>query len=145
MEVNTNDQGILGKYQEVFSNLTKDQLRLVVAMQEYSSKKDAAESLGISAKTAYNWGSVIDEAVKLLTLDIVESAKQMRKSALARAIAVKIAGLDSTDEKVRQAAASEIIEWELGKAKQALEHTGEGGKPIEIIEVVKHGGTVQED
>jgi len=145
VEVNTKDQGDFRNFQEVFSNLTKDQLRLVVAMQEHSSKKDAAESLGIPAKTAYNWGSVIDEAVKLLALDIVESAKQMRKSALARAIAVKIAGLDSTDEKVRQSAASEIIEWELGKAKQALEHTGEDGKPIEIIEVVKHDGTVSED
>ena len=128
-EQNTNELGSFGEYREVFSKLTKDQLRFVVALQEYPSKKEAAEFLKIPVKTTYNWGSIIDEAVKLLALDIIESSRQMRKSALARAIAVKIAGLDSGDEKIRQSAATEIIEAELGKAKQSIDLTG----PVEII------------
>jgi len=50
-------------------------------------------------------------------------------------MAIKLAGLDNRDERVRQAVATEIIEWELGKATQRQEHTGAEGRPIEIIEV----------
>ena len=132
MEQNTNESGSFGEYQEVFSKLTKDQLRFVVALQEYQSKKEAAEFLKIPVKTTYNWGSIIDDAVKLLELDILESSRQMRKSALAKAVAVKLAGLDSSDEKVRQSAATEIIEAELGKAKWPIDLTGR----VEVIRTV---------
>ena len=132
MEQNTNEPGSFGEYQEVFSKLTKDQLRFVVALQEYQSKKEAAEFLKIPVKTTYNWGSIIDDAVKLLELDILESSRQMRKSALAKAVAVKLAGLDSSDEKVRQSAATEIIEAELGKAKQPIDLTAR----VEVMRTV---------
>ena len=132
MEQNTNEPGIFGEYREVFSKLTKDQLRFVVALQEYQSKKEAAEFLKIPVKTTYNWGSIIDDAVKLLELDILESSRQMRKSALAKAVAVKLAGLDSSDEKVRQSAATEIIEAELGKAKQPIDLTAR----VEVMRTV---------
>jgi len=132
VEQNTNEPGSFGEYQEVFSKLTKDQLRFVVALQEYQSKKEAAEFLKIPVKTTYNWGSIIDDAVKLLELDILESSRQMRKSALAKAVAVKLAGLDSSDEKVRQSAATEIIEAELGKAKQPIDLTAR----VEVMRTV---------
>jgi len=103
------------KFSEVFANLSKDQLRFVVAMQEYNSKKEAAKELKIKIGTIYNWPPIVDEAIKLLAMDMVQSVRQMRKSALAKAIAIKIAGLDSTDEKVRQSVSTEIIEAELGK------------------------------
>lgn len=35
----------------------------------------------------------------------------------------------------RQSVATEIIEWELGKATQRQEHAGVDGRPIEIIEI----------
>ena len=45
-------------------------------------------------------------------------------------MAVKVAGLDSENERVRQDAATELIEWELGKAKQTSEYLGKDGQPI---------------
>lgn len=117
-----------GKFTEIFSQLSKDQLRFIVAMQENNTKKEAAEKLKIPVQTVYNWPSVVDEAIKLLALDITQSAREMRKKALAKAIAVQVAGLDSDDERVRQAAAKEIIEAELGKAKQAIDVTTGGDK-----------------
>ena len=138
-EVNTESLVNNSNFSRVFSNLSKDQLRYVVKMQECSSKKEAAEELGLKVQTVYNWPPVVDEAINLLAMDIVESARQMRKSALARAIAVKIAGLESADEKIRQSSATEIIEWELGKAKQAIEHGGIDGDPIKIVEIIKSG------
>lgn len=139
------EKSISEQLSDILPRLSKDQLRFVVAMQELPSKGEAAESIGLKPDTVYRWPRVVNKAIKLIALDITESAKIMRKQSLAKAMAVKLAALDSDDEKVRQAAASEIIEWELGKAKQALEHTGEDGKPIEIIEVVKHDGSVSEE
>ena len=108
------------KNTETFQRLTKDQMRYVVAMQNCKSKKDAAEELGIPVGTIYNWPEYVNEAVELLARDIVEFARQLRRKALAEAVAVQIKGLESDDERVRQAAAKEIIEAELGKATQAL-------------------------
>jgi len=109
---------------ELLKSLSKDQLRFVVAMQEYNSKKEAADALGLKRSTVYNWARTVDEAIKLLQLDILESARQMRKSALLRAMMIKIVGLDSPDEKVRQNVATEIIEGEMGKATQRQEVAG---------------------
>jgi hypothetical protein len=108
------------KNTETFQRLTKDQMRYVVAMQNCKSKKDAAEELGIPVGTIYNWPEYVNEAVELLARDIVEFARQLRRKALAEAVAVQIKGLESDDERVRQAAAKEIFEAELGKATQAL-------------------------
>lgn len=130
-EANTENTVNISNFSGVFGNLSKDQLRFVVKMQECSSKKDAAEELGLKVQTVYNWPSIVDDAIRLLALDIVESSRQMRKSALARAIAVKIAGLDSSDERVRQAAATEIIEAELGKATQVINQHNDG--TLEVV------------
>ena len=47
MEQNTEKSLENVKFSEVFANLSKDQLRFVVAMQEYNSKKEAAKELKI--------------------------------------------------------------------------------------------------
>ena len=114
------------KFSEVLAQLTKNQLRYVVAMQECVSKKEAAELLKIPLGTIYNWPPIVDEAIRLMALDITESAREMRKRALAKAIAVKVAGLESSDESIRQKSATEIIEAELGRPKQAMDITSDG-------------------
>jgi transposase len=115
-------------FSDVFKKLSKDQLRFVVAMQECNSKKEAAKMIGLNPNSVYNWGDEVDEAIMALALDITQSAREMRKKALAKAVAVKLAALDSDDERIRQAAATEIIEAELGKAKQAMDLTTGGDK-----------------
>jgi len=115
-------------FSDVFNQLSKDQLRFVVAMQECTSKKEAAEKIKLNPNSVYNWPDVVGEAIKLMALDITESARVMRKRALAKAIAVQTALLESDDERIRLSASKEIIDSELGKAMQQVDLTTDGDK-----------------
>lgn len=138
METQANaEKSISEKLKEVMARLSKDQLRFIIAIQDYPSKKEAAEAIGIKPDTVYRWNGDIEEAVRLFALDRIETARQMRVMNLIKAMAVKIAGLDSDDEALRQKVATEIIEGELGKASQPL--TGEGGGPLTVsVKVLKN-------
>lgn len=119
----------------VLLQLTTDQIRFIVARQDVATDKAAAEEIGVSADTISRWkreGVPIDDAVRLMALDGMVTALHIRKRHLAQAMAVKVAGLKSDDERLRQGVATEVIEWELGKATQKQEHTGAGGGPIEV-------------
>jgi len=75
----------------------------------------------------------------LMAHDGLIAAQHIRRSSLAKAMLVKVDGLDTNDESLRQKVATEIIEWEMGKATQKQEVTGAKGGPIEttvIREVV---------
>jgi len=106
-----------------------DQIRFVVARQEHPTDKETAEAISISPDTVKYWkrnGAPIDETCTLMALDGLIVASDLRRRNLAKAMMVKVSGLDlEDDERLRQSVASEIIEWELGKAKQGLEHSGE--------------------
>ena len=109
-------------------NLSTDQIRFVVARQECTSDADAAEMIGVSPATVKSWkyrGAPIDEAVKLMAADGIVVATELRRRNLAKAMAVKVAGLDSGKEQTRQNVATEIIEWEMGRATQKVESKGE--------------------
>lgn len=111
----------------IFSQLSKLQWRFVTAMVENPAfnKKEAAEHLKIKPDTVYRWPDYVDQAIDLARLNIHNAALEMRKQAVLQAVAVKIKLLESSDENVRSKAASEIIEWELGKALQPVETRGE--------------------
>lgn len=121
--------------QDPFAQLSDSQWRFVTAMVENPtySKKDAAAHIGITSDTVYRWPKYVDEAIEQARRDVHEAARSMRRQAVLKAIAVKLALLDSEDESVRSKAATEIIEWELGKAIQRSEHTGADGGALEII------------
>lgn len=119
------------RLQEILPQLTKDQLRFIVALQEYPSKDAAAKAIKVKPATVYEWPDIVDEAAKLMALDAVDAAMELRRRNLVKAMGVKAAGLDSLNERVRQAAASEIIEWELGKAGTKLDVTS-GGEKIQM-------------
>ena len=109
---------------QVVARLTTDQIRFVVARQEFSTDKEAAVEIGIKPDTVYQWkhkGAPIDQAVRLMALDGIVVASELRRRNLAKAMAVKVAGLDSIKENTRQGVATEIIEWEMGKATQRNE------------------------
>ena len=123
------EKSISDELSKVLSKLTHDQLRFVVAMQECNSKKEAAELLDMKPDTVYRWPDIVDKAVRLFAEDIAESAKQIRRKNLTKAMMVKVAGLDNDDDVLRQRVATEIIEAELGKPTQKqevkTEHSGE--------------------
>ncbi len=109
------------KLQTILAQLTKDQLRFIVALQEHHTKDAAAKAIGVKVATVYNWpAELIDEAARLMALDAVRSALELRRRNLIKAMGVKAAGLDSKNESIRQKVATEIIEWENGKAEQPL-------------------------
>jgi len=120
--------------EKVLERLSTDQIRFVVARQEFSTDKEAAEQIGVKPNTVYTWkhkGVPIDEAVRLMAYDGIVVARTMIRRALAKAAAVKVAGLDEPDEKLRQMVASEILDRELGKPTQRQEITGADGGPVE--------------
>lgn len=117
-----------------FVLLTDSQWRFVTAMIENPefSKADGARHVGLKPNTVYTWAAHVDEALELARSDIQMAALQARKAALLKAIRVKVRGLDSKDERVRQSAATEIIEWELGKPTQRQEHSGPDGGALTV-------------
>jgi len=115
-----NRENPTNRLNELLPQLTKDQLRFIVALQEHPTKDAAAKAIRVKASTVYEWPDIVDEAAKLMALDAVNAARDLRRRNLVKAMGVKAAGLDSRNEKIRQKSASEIIEWELGKADQPI-------------------------
>ena len=107
--------------QKRLAALSPDQMRFAIARLRCSSKKEAAEEIGVSYSTVRHWPDEVDEVVDLLLLDTVAAARALMVCTLAQAMAVKVRGLESKDEKVKQAAASELLDRTLGRASQSLD------------------------
>jgi len=127
------EQSTSERFSELWQTLNHNQRRFAVAMLECNTKAEGAEAIGLKPDTVYRWGKEVDEVVDLLIHDATTSAVGILTSALHKAVMVKIAGMDEGDPRVRQDAASEIIDRVLGKASQPLDHTGKDGGPIETI------------
>lgn len=91
---------------------------------------DAAKAAGIVVSTVQRWPAMIDEAIDMLSIAAVFAAKSMLENAVIKAALVKIGGLDSLDEAVKQRAATEILDRVLGKA---VEHKMIGGEIMNAI------------
>lgn len=119
------------RLKEILAELTTDQIRYVVARQDVATDKGAAQNVGISPDTVSRWKRdevPIDEAVRLMAFDGLAMALHIRQRNLAKAMSVKVAGLNSDDERIRQGVATEIVEWELGKSAQPI--TNKEGEPF---------------
>jgi hypothetical protein len=130
----------------LLEQLNTNQKRFIIARQEYTTDKDAALSIDLSPDTVKNWkyaGVPIDAVVSLMASDGVVMALHLRRKALAKAMAVKVAGLDEKDARLRQSVASEIVEWEMGKATQKQEITGKDGGPQEMVLTWPDGGIAE--
>jgi len=120
----------------VLGRLTIDQIRFVLARSETATDKDAAMAVSISPNTAKNWSKEtkrdVAVALRLMAEDGLQTALHIRRRNLAKAMGVKAAGLDSGDERLRQGVATEIIEWELGKATQRNQNEESGEVVIRV-------------
>jgi len=127
MEQTNPQKSISEELSEILKSLTIDQVRYVIARMDYPTKGEAATAIGLKPDTVYRWNGQVERAVELMALDTIESARSIRRRNLLKAVAVKVKGLDSKDEKVRQNVATELIEWEMGKAGASLDikHSGE--------------------
>lgn len=119
------------KFVDIWSDLTHAQRQYVIARQEHPTKKDAAEAIGVPSSTVYKWPDVVEDAVRLVQEEAISSALSMLTSGLAKAAMVKLAGLDSGDERVQQSAATEVLDRLLGKPTQRQEVTHDGALEVE--------------
>jgi hypothetical protein len=98
----------------------------LIARSEAVTDKDAAEAIGLSAGTIKHWPverkDLIRQALRYMAQDGLVTALHLRRRNVAKAMAVKVRGLDTDDERLRQQTATEIIEWELGKATQRTDN-----------------------
>lgn len=133
------EKSISKQLDSVLSQLSTDQIRYVVARQECSTDKEAADAIGIKPDTVYHWDDDVKEAVRLMAENGLTTALHVRKRNLAKAMLVKVGGLDSDIDNTRQKVATEIIEWELGKAEIKQDITSDG-KPVQVtmIEVIRN-------
>jgi hypothetical protein len=127
------DQNLLSpdieKLRAILHGLSMTQIRFVIARLENKTDKAAAEAIQITPATVKSWDN--KEQVDIIT------ALEIRRRNLAKAMAVKVAGLESDNEKIRQDTATELIEWELGKAQQKTDITTAGEK-LNRIEIAPY-------
>jgi hypothetical protein len=121
----------------VLSQLQDNRLDYVRARSLVNSDAQAIKDAGIPRATFYRWSA--EEREKLN-----EMAQQLKRATVARAIMalqaaaeeaaqVKIAGLKSRDERLKQSAATEILDRNIGKPSQSIKLGGDGGEPIKVI------------
>ena len=113
---------IYERISELINTLSADQLRFIAIRPDYKTDKEAAEAISLKPDTVYHWPSMVKEAIRLLSLDRVATAQNLRRRHLIKAMMVKVRGLDSDNERIRQGVATEIVEGELGQAPQSIEH-----------------------
>jgi hypothetical protein len=120
---------------EILKTLRTNQVRFCVARLDVATDKEAAALIGLTPAGVKAWDNKadVDEAVSLMRYDGMITALELRRRALAEAMAVKTSGLRSDKEQIRQAAATEIIEWEMGKAVQKNEISGRDGTDLHIV------------
>ncbi len=112
-------------------NLT--QMRFLIARMDCNSNAEAAKKIGIRPATVTDWGPDIRRAMYLMKYDGVITALEMQRKALPRAMAVKVGGLESQEERIAQASATEIIERELGKPVQRNENKLSGETVVRVV------------
>jgi len=108
-------------FEEIWAQLNRNQRRFVIAMQEYPNKAEAAKAVKIKPNTVYGWPEIVDVAIRLLAESIADAACEIIAQSAAKAAMVKVVGLDSGDERIRQGVASEILDRRLGTAVQKSE------------------------
>ncbi len=132
------------RFTEIWNSLSRIQRNYVVLAGDYVRKADAARAAGLKPGTVYSWPHIVEEAVGLLQLDLLSGAQEELRVAVARAAMVKIEGLDEADARLRQSAASEILDRVLGKAKARGDAGPEGVSEV-LVSYVEEDQLHRED
>ena len=119
-------------FSEMWSKLEPNQQRYAIAALEFPSKKDAAESIGLKVNTVYKWGEEVTAVVDFMRSNAALAALGIITANATKAAMIKAAGLDSDSEKIRQDAATEVLDRNLGRPTQRQEHTGADGGVIRV-------------
>jgi len=121
--------------------LEESELDYVFARSEVSTDAAGYKKASIGKAKFYGWAADRRKYLYELALELKRAsglkAKLILSEATEEAAKVKVGGLEDRDARIKQSAASEILDRMLGKPKQAVEHTGEDGQPIKFVEIIK--------
>lgn len=118
----------------VFDGLDNREMDYVKARANANSNRQALKDANLSQGWLSNRDA--DDLFKramAFKSDILYRAQEILNSAVEEAARVKAAGLKARDERVKQAAATEILDRKMGKPVQKSEVTGAEGGALEII------------
>lgn len=123
------------RFNALMHNLTSLQRKFVAAYIDTSSIKESCRIVGISTKVPLSWeknGVPWREIVDIATFDKVWAARRMLEEAATKASQTLIDLMEDPDANIRLRAASEVFKTVEKFNPKRVEHTGEGGGPIEI-------------
>jgi hypothetical protein len=106
----------------------------IFARSDTNSDNAALEKTGLS----YGWirkrdKDKLNELARQLRIDTSFRAKRILKDAVEEAAKIKTGALKHRDERIRQAAATEILDRELGKPTQRQEVSGVDIQTINVV------------
>lgn len=117
----------------IFDNLDAREIDYVIARAKTKSDREACKEAGVSR----GWLSKRDahdlfERAMTFKADVAYRAQSILNEALEEAALVKANGLKSRDERIKQAASTEILDRHFGKPPQKQEISGKEGGPVTL-------------
>jgi len=112
-------------------------LAYVMARSRVNSDRQGYMDAGIHKTTFYTWSTEerthLNDLAQRFKRETAERALMALQDAVIEAAEVKVGGLHSRDERVKQGASSEILDRVLGKATNSFEVSGKNGEALKII------------
>lgn len=120
---------------KLLENATPEQVKWVLARLVTKTDGEAAKEIGMHPSTVSRWPNKtkLDKAVMLYLRQPIDAALGILREAAVDAAVVKVGGLKSKKDTIRQSAATEILDRNIGKPKQTQEITGAKGGPVEFV------------
>ncbi len=119
---------------QVLTELDDREIDYVFARSDATSNQDGLKRANLS------WGWLrnrdvekLNEIARQIRVDTNFQAKRILKEAVAEAARIKTNALKHRDERIKQAAATEILDRELGKPTQRQELSGVDVQTINVI------------
>jgi len=124
-------------------------LNYVLERSEVNTDKDGYVNSGVGKQVFYKWPKEtradLNKLALALKLETALKAKLVLKAATKEAALVKVGGMKSKNEHVKQSAATEILDRMLGKPTQTVQSKVENIQTIKILEVIKSYDDKEED
>ena len=136
----------MAKINTIFDNLDSREIDYVQARANAQSDSEALRVCGFSRGwlNSHDKDDLNERAMNFKT-DNVLKAQIILDQAVEEAARIKVEGMRSRNEHIKQGASTEIMDRRMGKPKQAVEHSGEVKETISIVEIIKAGdGTLQD-
>ena len=123
----------MNRVSTIFDGLDKRETAYVLARSDAVSNNEALRVCGFS-KGWLNNRNIEDLNARAdeLRKNKAIRASMLLEEAVEEAARVKVAGLKSRDDRIKQAAATEIIDRSLGKVPQRQELTGKDGGAVVV-------------